>query len=297
MESVGDSCDSGCTVRTIWSSVTASGQVSDGRRAAVGKSLRFLFLVITGGSDGIGRQYSLFLAERGFKIVIVAMQDDKLVAIKQELESKFQAEVRAFPVDFSKGFEVKDQIEKRISNLDIGILGKCLEDFVLFKAKTLHSVNNVGIGTRFGAYFDSFPLELHRNLINVNIAATVMMSYITLPGMKRRGRGLLINISSVSGLAPVPTVTAYGASKAFIYSFSEALRLELAPFGVEVQTVTPNIVATCMTECFSFGSFGRILSVPVDTFGKFLTMTVGKTGLTTGHWKHGIAVRYEVVFI
>lgn len=170
------------------------------------------------------------------------------------------------------------------------------EDFVLFKANIPHSVNNVGIGTRFGAYFDSFPLELHRNLINVNIAAAVLMSYIALPGMKRRGRGLLINLSSVSGLAPVPTVTAYGASKAFIYSFSEALRLELAPFGVEVQTVTPNVVATRMTESFSFGSFGSILSVPVDTFGKFLTMTIAKTGLTTGHWKHGIAVRYEDYF-
>lgn len=94
----------------------------------------------------------------------------------------------------------------------------------------------------------------------------------------------------------MPTVTAYGASKAFIYSFSEALRLELAPFGVEVQTVTPNVVATRMTESFSFGSFGSILSVPVDTFGKFLTMTIAKTGLTTGHWKHGIAVRYEDYF-
>lgn len=57
-------------------------------------------------------------------IVIVAIQDDKLVGIKRELESKFQTEVRTIPVDFSKGFKVKDHIEKQISNLDIGILGK-----------------------------------------------------------------------------------------------------------------------------------------------------------------------------
>lgn len=155
----------------------------------------------------------------------------------------------------------------------------------------------MGTGPKFAANFDSFPLEQHHQLINVNVIAGVVLSHIALPGMKQRGRGLVVNVSSVFGLTAVPTVLMYGATKAFVYSFSEALREELKPFGVECQTVTPHFVATTLTDTFSRTVLGRVICVKVENYGRFLTMTLGKTPQTTGYWAHALLVITSYNFI
>lgn len=153
-------------------------------------------------------------------------------------------------------------------------------------------MNNVGI-THDKAYFETIAIESYERFVNVNINAAVMMSRIVLPQMKQRGRGLVINISSAFGLIPVPICLMYGASKAFMLSFSDAMREELRPFGVECQTVTPLFVRTSLTEDFATTTLGALVCANLDSFGKFLTMTIGKSTRTTGYWMHGIMVSWN----
>ncbi|XP_065078419.1 very-long-chain 3-oxoacyl-CoA reductase-like [Ochlerotatus camptorhynchus] len=226
--------------------------------------------VITGGSDGIGRQYAMFFARQGLNIVIIAMPDEKLAKTVQEIEEKFKVQVRSIPVDFSKAYEVYNYLKEKIADLEIGVL-----------------VNNVGTGQCYATYFEADSIDGHQRVVNVNINAVVMMSHIVLPQMKQRLRGLVINISSAFGLTPVPTVLIYGASKAFMLSFSLAMREELRPFGVECQTVTPYFVKTTLTGQFAMTKLGWLVCANLESFTKFLTMTIGKTAQTTGYWVHG----------
>ncbi|XP_058818547.1 hydroxysteroid dehydrogenase-like protein 1 [Topomyia yanbarensis] len=229
--------------------------------------------VISGGSDGIGRQYARFFARKGLNIVIIALPDEKLKQTAEEIESTFHVQVKRISADFSKGFELNASLKKELDDLDIGVL-----------------VNNVGTAFKTPAYFDTCTLSQHQLTVNVNINAAVMLSHIILPRMKQRRRGLVINLASITALFPLPTALMYGATKAFMASFSNALREELAGFGIECQTVTPSFVATRLTEEFRAGWFGRIISTELETFGSFLTMTVGKTALTSGYWLHGLQV-------
>ncbi|XP_001650279.2 hydroxysteroid dehydrogenase-like protein 1 [Aedes aegypti] len=226
--------------------------------------------VITGGSNGIGLQYARFFAQKGLNVAIIAINDEQLEQTSKEIQQQYGVQVKKIPIDFSEGFGVYKLIEEKLINMEIGVL-----------------VNNVGI-THDKAYFETIEIESYERFVNVNINAAVMMSRIVLPQMKQRGRGLVINISSAFGLTPVPICLMYGASKAFMLSFSDAMREELRPFGVECQTVTPLFVRTSLTEDFARTTLGALVCANLDSFGKFLTMTIGKSTRTTGYWMHGI---------
>ncbi|XP_058449356.1 inactive hydroxysteroid dehydrogenase-like protein 1 [Malaya genurostris] len=229
--------------------------------------------VISGGSDGIGRQYARFFARKGLNIVIIALPDEKLERTAEEIELTFRVQVRRIPADFFRGFELNDYLKQELHDLDVGIL-----------------VNNVGMVHTDPAYFDTNTLKMHQQIINVNINAAVMLSHIILPRMKQNHRGLVINIASMAGQVPMPFFLMYSATKAFVTNFSVALQQELSVFGVECQTVTPCFVATNLTERLSLYAIVRLISADVETFGKFATMTVGKTVRTTGYWVHGLTV-------
>ncbi|XP_058820893.1 17-beta-hydroxysteroid dehydrogenase type 3-like [Topomyia yanbarensis] len=229
--------------------------------------------VISGGSDGIGRQYARFFARKGLNIVIIALPDEILKQTAEEIESTFHVQVKQISADFSKGFELSDYLKNELDDLDVGVL-----------------VNNVGVANTLPVYYETCALSLYQRMVNVNINAAVILSHIILQRMKQRRRGLLINIASVAGLRPLPLGLMYSATKAFMASFSNALREELADFGIECQTVTPYFVATSMTEELRVDRFLRIISSDVETYGKFLTMIVGKTAQTTGYWLHGLTL-------
>nr|XP_029719820.1 hydroxysteroid dehydrogenase-like protein 1 [Aedes albopictus] len=228
--------------------------------------------VITGGSQGIGQQYARFFARKGLNVAIIALADESLEQTTKEIRVKYGVQVKPIPMDFAKGFENLKFIEEKLSGMEIGVL-----------------VNNVGIFQEV-TYFDSITIESHQRVVNININAAIIMSRIVLPQMKQRGRGLVINMSSAYGLQPMPMTLMYGASKAFMLSFGQAMQEELRPFGVECQTVTPCFVRTQLTEEFGNTMLTRLIYTNVDCFGKFLTMTVGKTKRTTGYWMHALMV-------
>ncbi|XP_058122526.1 inactive hydroxysteroid dehydrogenase-like protein 1 [Anopheles ziemanni] len=238
--------------------------------------------VITGASDGIGKGYANYLAKKGMPVVLVARNESKLKQVADEIKSKHGVETKIVVADFSHGQEIYAHLEKSLLPLDIGIL-----------------VNNVGVshGTPKPVY--ALSKQQLWDLINVNVASTTLLCNILAPAMKQRGRGLIVNISSMSAVCPMPYLTAYSATKAYVTSFSVALREELKPFNVEVQTVQPGFVHTNMTDFIASGMRDKIYSrflLGVDGFLSYAGCTLGKLDRTTGHWSHGLQTAFLYLF-
>uniref|UniRef100_A0A182V584 Steroid dehydrogenase n=1 Tax=Anopheles merus TaxID=30066 RepID=A0A182V584_ANOME len=229
--------------------------------------------VITGASDGIGKGYAHYLAAKGMAIVLVARNAAKLNKVADEIKAKHGVETKVLVADFSKGAEIYPQLEKALVPLDVGIL-----------------VNNVGVSHDTPMYVDEVPQQTLWDLIHVNVGAATLLCNILAPSMKRRQRGLIINVSSVASVGPSPFMATYAASKAYMTSFSIALRDELRPFGVEVQTVRPSFVHTNMTDFLVTGKekWSKNMMVRVDNFMAYAGCTIGKVDMTSGHWSHGL---------
>ena len=103
-------------------------------------------------------------------------------------------------------------------------------------------VNNAGFGT--GGRFDELPVEGEVQEIRLNVTAPVELTGRLLPGMMARGGGVVMNLSSTAGFGPMPFSATYGATKAFLLSFSEALAVEVAGTGVHIVCVCPGFTRT-----------------------------------------------------
>uniref|UniRef100_A0A182M344 Steroid dehydrogenase n=1 Tax=Anopheles culicifacies TaxID=139723 RepID=A0A182M344_9DIPT len=231
--------------------------------------------VITGSSDGIGKGYAHYLASQGMKVLLIARNEAKLKRVAEEITAQHGTETKIMVADFSQGEKIYDQLEKELSSLDIGIL-----------------VNNVGVINEKPIQLDRMEKRLLWDLININVGAATLLCNISLPGMKKRNRGLIINISSLSSLAPTPYLAVYAATKAYMTSFSLALREEVTPYGIECQTVSPGYVHTSMTEYLTptegkKNSFSVRL-VKVSDMIRYAGYCIAKVDQTTGHWSHGI---------
>ncbi|XP_050079058.1 inactive hydroxysteroid dehydrogenase-like protein 1 [Anopheles maculipalpis] len=230
--------------------------------------------VITGASDGIGKGYAHYLARQGMAIVLVARNEAKLTKVAAEIKAKHGVETKIVVADFSKGAEIYPHLEKALVPLDIGIL-----------------VNNVGVSHDTPKYVDEVSPSVVWDLINVNVAAATLLCQMLVPAMKQRKRGLIVNVSSIASVSPSPCLSIYAATKAYMTSFSVALRDELSPFGVEVQTVRPSFVHTNMTDFLVKDMKDprmRKYLVDVDGFMAYAGCTIGKVDMTSGHWSHGL---------
>ncbi|XP_053665067.1 inactive hydroxysteroid dehydrogenase-like protein 1 [Anopheles marshallii] len=237
--------------------------------------------VITGASDGIGKGYAHYLARQGMAIVLVARNEAKLAKVAAEIKSKHGVETKIVVADFSKGPEIYPLLEKALVPLDIGIL-----------------VNNVGVTHGPPMYVDEVSQQMLWDLINVNMATVTLLCNILVPAMKHRQRGLIVNVSSIASVNPSPCMAAYGASKAYMTSFSVALAEELRPFGVEVQTVRPSFVHTNMTDFMvkdAKNTRYKNYLVHLDNFMAYAGYTIGKVDMTTGHWSHGL--QFAVLYL
>jgi short-subunit dehydrogenase len=183
-------------------------------------------VLITGASSGFGEDAALLFAQEGCKVVLAARRIDRL----QNLAAKIQnlgGEAIAIPVDIVNSVEVNNMVQTTIDlygHIDI-----------LF--------NNAGIGRV--DWFENHTLERDINtLVQVNLIALMQVTRSVLPYMLARGEGHIINMVSVAGLIALPLNTSYAASKHGARAFTDALRREVAPFGIKVSGIYPGPAAT-----------------------------------------------------
>ncbi|XP_059482173.1 hydroxysteroid dehydrogenase-like protein 1 [Neocloeon triangulifer] len=227
--------------------------------------------VVTGGSDGIGKNFAIELAKRKVNVVLISNVQEDLKKVANEIECNFGVKTRTIVADFSLGEEEYQRIESEIKDLSIGIL-----------------VNNVGIGLGLPNKFEDMTRQEMWNMLRINVCAAVSMAHFLLPSMKTNGKGLIVNIASASALLPAPYVNLYGASKAFIKSFSEALRYECRKTGVKVQTLCPCFVNTRICSESNARKQLKLLFPTPEKFVKSAVATIGVASTTTGYWPHEI---------
>ncbi|NXA99508.1 HSDL1 protein, partial [Cnemophilus loriae] len=227
--------------------------------------------VVTGSTDGIGKAYAEELAKRGVSIILVSRNKDKLEAISRSISETYKVETDFIVADFSKGRELYPAIKEALKDREIGIL-----------------VNNVGICYAYTDYFTNLSEDVLWDLINVNIASATMMTHIVLPGMVKKKKGAIVNLSSAVCCQPTPMLTVYGASKSYMDYFSRALHYEYASKGIFVQSLIPLITTTKMVAFSTALSKTSIFFPPAEEYASHAVSTLGLSTRTTGYWKHAI---------
>jgi short-subunit dehydrogenase len=208
-------------------------------------------IVITGASNGIGKQLALDLAARGAVVVGCGRSIPRLKETLKELR-------RTSPSSVMIGCDVSDAEQVQ------GMFAKIIADYGRIDVL----VNNAGIGMR--RPFAETPLETIEEILRVNYLGAVYCTHSALPSMIARGAGHIVNISSISGLIGTLNMGAYCASKFAMNGWSESLYHELKPLGVYVSIVCPGPVPTDFARDFrdSAPKSSRNLMVSTETVSR-----------------------------
>ncbi|MFP4298238.1 MAG: SDR family NAD(P)-dependent oxidoreductase [Spirulinaceae cyanobacterium] len=193
--------------------------------------------LITGASSGIGEAFAQQLAAEKQDLVLVARSQGKLEQLAQDLQSRHEVQVTVISQDLTQS-DGPTRIWEKIQEQ-----GKTI-DFL---------INNAGFGD-YGRFVDN-SRENQLNMIQVNILALVDLTTLFLPPMLERGKGQIINVSSIAAFQPLPYLAVYSATKAFVLHFSEALWGEYRDRGIEVLAVCPGPTKTNFFEIAGFNPF------------------------------------------
>lgn len=177
--------------------------------------------LVTGGSSGIGEAFARELARKNYDLVLVARSQDKLEKLAGELTNSHEIGAEVIVRDLTEnaaGQKVFDAV--RAKGITVDVL-----------------INNAGFGD-YGTFSDR-PLDKQLSIVQLNITAVVELTGLFLPPMQQRRSGAIVNISSIAGFQPIPYMSVYAASKAFILNFSEALWAENKNLGVNVLVSCP----------------------------------------------------------
>lgn len=160
----------------------------------------------------------------------------------------------------------------------------------------IHPVNNVGIGHDPPGTINTFSADHIWNMINVNIgAATLLSRFFINMCQQRQVKGHIVNISSGFGLQPCPYGSVYGASKAYLNSFTRALQEETKHLGITVQLLSPNFVVTKINRYSSAIMSGNIFIPKPHEYAKWAVKTLGRVDHTTGYIWHDVQVRLDSI--
>ena len=194
-------------------------------------------VLVTGGTDGLGRAAALLLAESGYRVFAGGRNPEKLAALERlARERKLPLEAIELDVcDDSLVDHAVSEVERRAGALDV-------------------LLNNAGI-VIFAA-MEEITLQDLRKQFDTNVFGALRMSQRVLPAMRRRGRGRIVNMSSLSGKVVHPLSGPYSASKHALEAISDAMRLELYPFGIHVVLIEPGYIATNIKRAAAELSFG-----------------------------------------
>src|SRR5262245_24676903 len=181
--------------------------------------------LITGASTGIGAIYADRLAKRGYDLILVARNKERLASLARRLSRDTGRSVETVAADLTAAADVKRVEDILRTNAGISLL-----------------VNNAGVGAT-GPLVVS-DVDKMEDMIHLNVTSLTRLTYAAVPAFVARGNGTIINISSVVAIAPERLNGVYGGTKAFVLALTHSLAHELAGKGVRVQAVLPGATAT-----------------------------------------------------
>jgi short-subunit dehydrogenase len=181
--------------------------------------------LVTGASSGIGAVYAHRLAQRGYDLILVARNADRLSQLASRLTTESGRTIETLAADLGNKVELAR-----------------IEDVLKTDASITLLVNNAGVGGT--APLLSSDVDKMQDMIDLNVTALTRLTYAAVPGFVARGGGAIINIASIVAIAPEVLNGVYGGSKAFVLAFSQSLKHELADKNIRIQAVLPGATAT-----------------------------------------------------
>jgi len=192
--------------------------------------------LVTGASSGIGAIYADRLAKRGYDLILVARNGERLSALASRIGAETGRKVEIFVADLGTQADLAKVEAVLQGDRNITLL-----------------VNNAGVGGT--APLLSADLDKMQQMIDLNVTALMRLTYAAVPGFVARGGGAIINIASIVAIAPEILNGVYGGTKAFVLAFSQSLKHELTDKNIRVQAVLPGATAT---------EFWGIAGMPVE---------------------------------
>ena len=182
--------------------------------------------LVTGGTSGIGYELLKLLAADGYNLIIVARHENDLIRVANEIKENFSVDVVSIAKDLfdpENAFELHNQVKTK--NLRVDIL-----------------INDAGQGV-YGEFKDT-DLRRELDIINLNISSLVVLTKLFLKDMLAQGSGKIMNLSSIASKAPGPWQSVYHGTKAFVQSFTEAVRSEVKDTNITLTALLPGATDT-----------------------------------------------------
>lgn len=175
--------------------------------------------VVTGASAGIGAEFARRVAEHGINVVLVARRRDRLEALASTIEDTYQVQARVAPANLTCR-DIVEVLQPALAEIEIGLL-----------------INCAGFASS-GPFLDMDP-SVQESMLNLNCRAPMLLTHEIAQGMRERGRGGIIFVSSVNAFSAARGVANYNATKSYDLLFAEGLAEELRSYGVDVQALCP----------------------------------------------------------
>ncbi|GLA91293.1 hypothetical protein ABZX51_002457 [Aspergillus tubingensis] len=232
--------------------------------------------VVTGASDGLGKEFALQLARADFNILLVSRTASKLDTLSNEITSKFPSvQTKTLAMDFARNDDSDyEKLKELVDGLDVSVL-----------------VNNVGKSHSIPTPFALTPEDEMTDIVTINCLGTLRATQLVVPGMMQRKRGLVLTMGSFGGLLPTPLLATYSGSKAFLQQWSTSLGSELEPYGITVELVQAYLITSAMSKI-------RRTSATIPDPRSFVKSVLTKIGRNGGsptyayssspYWSHGL---------
>jgi short-subunit dehydrogenase len=225
--------------------------------------------LVTGGSSGLGVDFARELAGRGMNLILVARREEKLAAVREELIDEYGVEVEVLSRDLS-GQDAPRQLYEELEErgLEIEVL-----------------INNAGFGL-YGKFQDQ-ELDHIQDMIDLNVRTLTTLTHLVLPEMLERGSGYVLQVASNAAYQPSPGYAAYGGTKSYVHSFSQAVSYELRDTPVRMTVVSPGPTRTEFHEVSSQGRDNWYIQMQLMPSEKVARIGVqalfrGKSGVVPG---------------
>nr|WP_294781577.1 SDR family oxidoreductase [uncultured Flavobacterium sp.] len=198
------------------------------------------YALITGASKGIGKSIAYEFARQGYPILLLARSEEELKTLSNDLQEKYLINVLALPIDLSvdgASLKVADWI--KANSYRVGFL-----------------INNAGYGV-WGDFSQS-SLNDQLGMMQLNMNVIVELSHFLKPTLSKEKQAYILNICSTAAYQAVPTLAVYAATKAFVLSFTRALRFELSQTSISVTCFSPGPVDTGFASRAGLDSLGKM---------------------------------------